>query len=140
MDHAAGFVGSVYVDCPNKPCYLCKKPGHTTATCPFRLAPETGVAAASSAARSSRNRNAARRLVARELQERRDVTSAGHDELFEGSVPKQWRVTAAVLKLHSRRVTCMDFCPARPSLIVSGDKRGQGAGPAARLLSVCGEP
>ncbi len=26
-DHQAGFVGSVYMDCPNKPCYLCKKPG-----------------------------------------------------------------------------------------------------------------
>ena len=22
--HQAGFVGSTYVDCPNKPCYLCK--------------------------------------------------------------------------------------------------------------------
>lgn len=37
--HAAGFVGSTYIDCPNKPCYLCKTPGHTTATCPHRLAP-----------------------------------------------------------------------------------------------------
>ena len=26
-DHQAGFVGSVYLDCPNKPCYLCKQPG-----------------------------------------------------------------------------------------------------------------
>lgn len=25
--HQAGFVGSVYMDCPNKPCYLCKLPG-----------------------------------------------------------------------------------------------------------------
>jgi DNA damage-binding protein 2 len=25
--HKAGFVGSVYMDCPNKPCYLCKQPG-----------------------------------------------------------------------------------------------------------------
>jgi hypothetical protein len=23
-DHTAGFQGSVYLDCPNKPCYLCK--------------------------------------------------------------------------------------------------------------------
>jgi hypothetical protein len=34
--HKAGFVGAVYHDCPNKPCYLCKQPGHTTATCPHR--------------------------------------------------------------------------------------------------------
>lgn len=37
--HTAGFVGAVYVDCPVKPCYLCKKSGHTAATCPFRLDP-----------------------------------------------------------------------------------------------------
>ena len=46
--HNAGFVGAVYVDCPNKPCYLCKQPGHTTATCPHRIAPEHGCVAASS--------------------------------------------------------------------------------------------
>lgn len=37
--HTAGFIGAVYVDCPVKPCYLCKKSGHTAATCPFRLDP-----------------------------------------------------------------------------------------------------
>ena len=37
----AGFIGSVYQDCINKPCYLCKQPGHTTATCPHRIAPES---------------------------------------------------------------------------------------------------
>lgn len=124
MDHAAGFVGSVYVDCPNKPCYLCKRPGHTTATCPFRLGGEK-VETAHGASKSSRNRNAASRLAARQLEERRDVSWSGRDEEFQWAIPKQWRVTAAVLKLHNRRVTCLDFCPARPSLIVSGDKRGQ---------------
>jgi hypothetical protein len=37
--HRAGFVGSVYYDCPNRPCYLCKLVGHTTATCPYRIDP-----------------------------------------------------------------------------------------------------
>lgn len=46
--HNAGFMGALYLDCPNKPCYLCKKPGHTTATCPYRIAPEHGCIAASS--------------------------------------------------------------------------------------------
>ena len=46
--HNAGFVGSVYFDCPNKPCYLCKKSGHTTMTCPYRTAPELGCIQAAS--------------------------------------------------------------------------------------------
>lgn len=45
--HCAGFVGSVYHDCPFKPCYLCKQSGHTTMTCPFRIAPEHGCRQAS---------------------------------------------------------------------------------------------
>ena len=32
----AGFVGALYLDCPNRPCYLCKLQGHTTASCPYR--------------------------------------------------------------------------------------------------------
>jgi Zinc knuckle len=35
-----------YVDCPVKPCYICKKSGHTAATCPFRLDPTLNVAPA----------------------------------------------------------------------------------------------
>ena len=38
----------MYQDCPNKPCYLCKKPGHTTMTCPYRIAPEHGCTQAAS--------------------------------------------------------------------------------------------
>jgi hypothetical protein len=37
--HSAGFVGAKYLDCPNKPCYLCSGRGHSTMTCPFRQAP-----------------------------------------------------------------------------------------------------
>lgn len=51
--HNAGFTGAIYVDCPNKPCYLCKKAGHTTATCPYRIAPEHGCVAASSVSEHS---------------------------------------------------------------------------------------
>ena len=43
-------MGATYLDCPNKPCYLCKRPGHTTATCPYRIAPGQGGAAAGAAA------------------------------------------------------------------------------------------
>ena len=36
-----------------------------------------------------------------------------------------WQVDAAVLKLHSRRVTCLEFHPTRDNLVLSGDKHGQ---------------
>jgi hypothetical protein len=48
--HKAGFVGAVYVDCPNKPCYLCKQPGHTTATCPHNMTLNAATPAAAAAA------------------------------------------------------------------------------------------
>ena len=118
-------MGSVYVDCPVKPCYLCKRPGHTTASCPFRLAPDAGGAAAAGGASSSSSghNNVLHRMLRREVTERLCHSSAVSQERYD--YPKRWRVTAAVLKLHSRRVTCLDFCPAKPSLLVSGDKRGQ---------------
>eukprot|EP00878_Enallax_costatus_P041646 GHUV01048478.1.p1 GENE.GHUV01048478.1~~GHUV01048478.1.p1 ORF type:complete len:146 (+),score=35.98 GHUV01048478.1:320-757(+) len=51
--HKAGFVGATYLDCPNKPCYLCKEVGHTTATCPHRALPGAAAAAPASAAGST---------------------------------------------------------------------------------------
>ena len=112
MDHACGFIGSVYVDCPRKPCFLCRRPGHTTATCPFRLAPEHGVVPAAQIRTSS---------LAASLQQRE---ASGRRLDMPYVPPKRWRVTAAVIKLHSRRLTAMEFHPTRP-IIVSGDKRGQ---------------
>ncbi len=47
--HRAGFVGATYLDCPNKPCYLCKQLGHTTTTCPYRILPGHGCTAAATA-------------------------------------------------------------------------------------------
>ena len=32
---------------------------------------------------------------------------------------------AAVLKLHSRRCTCLEFHPFKDNLVLSGDKKGQ---------------
>jgi hypothetical protein len=52
-----------YVDCPVKPCYLCKKSGHTAATCPFRLDPTLNVAPAA----GTTSRNVAQLLLTREV-------------------------------------------------------------------------
>ncbi|EXC01441.1 Protein DAMAGED DNA-BINDING 2 [Morus notabilis] len=51
--HEAGFKGATYIDCPMKPCFLCKMPGHTTMTCPHRVSTEYGVIPTS--LRNSRN-------------------------------------------------------------------------------------
>ena len=37
----------------------------------------------------------------------------------------RWQVDAAVLKLHSRRCTCLEFHPFKDNLVLSGDKKGQ---------------
>ena len=113
----------MYVDCPVKPCYLCKRAGHTTASCPFRLAPDAAGAGGGASSSSSGQNNVLHRMLRREVTERLCRSSAVDQERCD--YPKRWRVAAAVLKLHSRRVTCMEFCPAKPSLLVSGDKRGQ---------------
>ena len=114
-------MGSVYVDCPERACYLCKKKGHTTATCPFRVSEGGAAITSSSAAGSQRDLSAVLRLLHRETRASR--TSSPPPVAY--SPPPLWRVSAAVLKLHSRRVTAMEFHPAKSNLIVSGDKKGQ---------------
>ncbi|MEW5309312.1 MAG: hypothetical protein WDW38_001207 [Sanguina aurantia] len=110
--HKAGFVGSVYMDCPFKPCYLCKKIGHTTATCPFKCEPGHGCTAA--AATSTMNLSAA--LMARERGER--VRTPPNNK------PPRYQVDAAILKLHTRRCCCLEFHPTHDGIVLSGDKKG----------------
>lgn len=37
----------------------------------------------------------------------------------------EWQIDAAVLKLHARRCTCLQFHPSSDNLVISGDKAGQ---------------
>lgn len=39
--------------------------------------------------------------------------------------PTQWQVDTAVLRLHSRRCTCLEFHPTQDNIVLSGDKKGQ---------------
>lgn len=39
--------------------------------------------------------------------------------------PTQWQVDTAVLRLHSRRCTSLEFHPTRDNIVLSGDKKGQ---------------
>eukprot|EP00803_Ostreobium_quekettii_P006655 evm.model.scf_1440.2 EVM.evm.TU.scf_1440.2 scf_1440:3158-4445(-) len=103
-DHRAGFSGATYIDCPNKPCYLCKKPGHTTSTCPHRLAPlESGGRAANLA-------NGAQEGVVQLLGKRE--REGGRVAVTVGDVRK-WAPCAAMMKLHKRRCTALEFHPHR---------------------------
>lgn len=112
-DHQAGFVGSIYVDCPNKPCYLCKQPGHTTATCPHRVATEHGVAPAPK--RHS--------LGILDFLHERQLRSHLPKMVPSPTIPN--RVDCAIVKLHSRRVTYLEFHPTKDNILLSGDKKGQ---------------
>ncbi|KAF9620459.1 hypothetical protein IFM89_012636 [Coptis chinensis] len=111
--HEAGFKGATYIDCPMKPCYLCKMPGHTTMTCPHRVSMEHGVVPA-----------------------RKRSTRSPLDFVFERqirtNVPKikpafvvPDQVDCAVIRYHSRRVTCLEFHPTNNHILLSGDKKGQ---------------
>lgn len=111
--HAAGFLGggSIYMDCPFKPCYLCKEPGHTTQTCPHRIAPEHGCTKASRASQGNF------------LNKMRQRQTSGRK--YDLNLPtRQWQVDAGVLRLMTRRVTCLEFHPSRDDVVLAGDKKG----------------
>eukprot|EP00887_Chlorella_sp_A99_P006546 scaffold3.g6546.t1 len=115
--HTAGFRGAVYVDCPNKPCYLCGTTGHSTMTCPFRVAPGHGCTAAVGLG----SETALSGLLKRERDGRRRSLPAEHQHYRR----QRWQIDAAVLKLHSRRVTCIEFHPTHDHLVVTADKKGE---------------
>ncbi|CAI9106960.1 OLC1v1006212C1 [Oldenlandia corymbosa var. corymbosa] len=111
--HEAGFKGATYIDCPMKPCFLCKMPGHTTMTCPHRVATEFGVVPA-----PRRNtHNSLDYVFERQLRPRIPKMKP------EFIIPDQ--VSCAVIRYHSRRVTCLEFHPTNNNILLSGDKKGQ---------------
>ncbi|KAG2438921.1 hypothetical protein HYH02_010716 [Chlamydomonas schloesseri] len=126
--HRAGFVGATYLDCPNKPCYLCKQTGHTTATCPHRIAPGHGAggaaggggggAAGGVGGGAARRGGLARALMQRECEGGRQALAPRRPH-----VPR-YQVEAAILKIHTRRCCTLEFHPTHDSVVVSGDKKG----------------
>ncbi|KAM0865134.1 hypothetical protein ACQ4PT_043477 [Festuca glaucescens] len=110
--HEAGFKGAVYIDCPMKPCFLCKMPGHTTLTCPHRVAMEHGVIPA-----PRRNTNTLLDYVF-QSQVKGKISMVKPRFL----VPKQ--LECGNIKFHQRRVTCLEFHPTKNNVLLSGDKKG----------------
>ncbi|XP_051131943.1 protein DAMAGED DNA-BINDING 2 [Andrographis paniculata] len=111
--HEAGFKGATYVDCPMKPCFLCKTPGHTTMNCPHRVASEHGVVPAPSKSAHS----ALEYVFERQLR--------CHVPAVRPAFVIPNEVNCAVIRYHSRRVTCLEFHPTRNNILLSGDKKGQ---------------
>lgn len=111
--HEAGFRGATYIDCPMKPCFLCKMPGHTTMTCPHRVATEYGIVPAP----RKNTTNPLEFAFQRQLQPRVPPIKPAH------VIPDQ--VHCAVIRYHSRRVTCLEFHPTNNNILLSGDKKGQ---------------
>ncbi|MCD9644522.1 DNA damage-binding protein 2 [Datura stramonium] len=111
--HEAGFRGATYIDCPMKPCFLCKMPGHTTMTCPHRVATEYGIVPAP----RKNTTNPLEFVFQRQLQPRVPPIKPAH------VIPDQ--VHCAVIRYHSRRVTCLEFHPTNNNILLSGDKKGQ---------------
>ncbi|WOL16542.1 protein DAMAGED DNA-BINDING 2 [Canna indica] len=111
--HEAGFKGATYIDCPRKPCFLCKMPGHTTMSCPHRIAMEHGVIPA-----PVRNTNTALDYI--------------FNRQLKAKIPKikpvfvvPDQVDCGLIRFHSRRVTCLEFHPTKSNILLSGDKKGQ---------------
>ncbi|XP_010262841.1 PREDICTED: protein DAMAGED DNA-BINDING 2 [Nelumbo nucifera] len=111
--HEAGFKGATYIDCPMKPCFLCKMPGHTTITCPHRVAMERGVIPA-----PRRNTGFPLDYIF-ERQLRTNVPMIKPPFV----IPDQ--LDCAVIRYHSRRITCLEFHPTNNNILLSGDKKGQ---------------
>ncbi|KAL8258775.1 hypothetical protein R6Q59_026728 [Mikania micrantha] len=111
--HQAGFQGATYIDCPMKPCFLCKMPGHTTVNCPHRVAMEFGVIPAS----RKRTHNSLDYVFERQVR-------SGVPAIKPAFVIPD-KVTCAVIRYHSRRVTCLEFHPTNNNILLSGDKKGQ---------------
>ncbi|XWS52997.1 hypothetical protein CRYUN_Cryun11dG0120100 [Craigia yunnanensis] len=111
--HEAGFKGATYIDCPMKPCFLCKMPGHTTMTCPHRVTTELGVIPAP----HKNTQNLVEFIFERQL--RPGITSIKPAYV----IPDQ--VNCAAIRYHSRRITCLEFHPTNNHILLSGDKKGQ---------------
>ncbi|GLC35552.1 hypothetical protein PLESTM_000336600 [Pleodorina starrii] len=143
--HKAGFVGATYMDCPNRPCYLCKLVGHTTATCPYRIAPGHGCTPAAAAAGGSgggggdvtRGAVSGARGGARLRGGGRGLLGALQSrECFGRRVPRVRVRVGAGGAIASRcccfggrpflgsRCCTLEFHPTHDGIVVSGDKKG----------------
>lgn len=94
--------------------YLCGETGHSTMTCPHRISPGYGCSVSSDVATSNHMI-----LLLRDREKKGQVHAAPL------TTSKDWQLESAILKLHSRRSTSLEFHPVHNSIVFSGDKKGE---------------
>jgi len=107
------------IDCPKKPCFICRKAGHTATLCPYRTIP----------GEPFRNKNVAStpdNSILKHITHRESNPTTFGRRKYPDVKTKQGslQVLKAILRLHLRRVTALEFHPQQPDLVISGDKRG----------------
>lgn len=121
----------VYLTCPERPCYLCRKTGHTQVQCPFRGAEGDSEAAL-------RRLLTARGRAGTPYWWRANVETGGvgglglQRGLLVGSRQYDAKVVGCVRKIMEKRVTALEFVPAAVEgaagvcrRVICGDKSGQ---------------
>jgi DNA damage-binding protein 2 len=126
-DHRAGFDGVLYRDCLTRPCYLCKRAGHTTGTCPFFSswsATRTGGGGGGGGDGASWARGVRAREAGGGSGCARGPLGRAH-ALAPRAPPRAWWLDAGVLGLHARRVTALRWIGGDADVLLSGDRSGE---------------
>ncbi|GJQ15006.1 hypothetical protein GpartN1_g6797.t1 [Galdieria partita] len=108
------------IDCPKKPCFVCRKEGHTATLCPYRTIPGEPLRTVKKLFSSPDNQ------ILEHIRCRESTPTTYGKAKYPQLKTKQvsLQVGRAILRLHSRRVTALEFHPQQPNLVLSGDKRG----------------
>lgn len=104
-------VSHPYLSCPHRPCYLCKKQGHISISCPYRIKPRPPPPSLA---------NKYTYLRQREL-----IDTVPHPGTLDYP-DRQADASAVVIadRIHSSRITAAEWHPSG-RFVVSGDKRGE---------------
>jgi len=109
------------------PCYVCKRQGHSTATCPYRIDPRIGKPSSMSKCVSMEEFLSGRETGIGRFGKGFNWQSRAEDAMTPYP-PSTWRLEAALLRLHTRRITALTFFKDASSgtqRCVSGDKGGE---------------
>ncbi|EME27296.1 protein damaged DNA-binding 2 [Galdieria sulphuraria] len=108
------------IDCPKKPCFICRKEGHTATLCPYRTIPGEPLLS------SKRLFSSPDSHILGHIRWRESTPTTYGRNKYPNLKTKQvsLQVGRAILRLHLRRVTALEFHPQQPEWVLSGDKRG----------------
>lgn len=121
----------VYLTCPTRPCYLCRRTGHSQVQCPFRGA-DGDAEAALGRLLAARGREGAPYWWRARVELGGGGGAGLQRGLLMGSRQYEAKVVGAVRKIMEKRVTALEFVPEGLEgvsggcrRVVCGDKSGQ---------------